>query len=199
MTPQGRQWPHSAVFNANFEQISCLVLFWCLNKKMSAGFIIKNRAFFFWWHFLCNEWKWWSGLLHLWQWVVVSVQKILSNIVCSCSFWMWHYRLTRNFLITVILFPWKYAGEMVFFLLSFTGKLKWMINYLMINYLFCLFVLLHDLKANWEIFRLTPFRAKSIVVLKMYNPWIEKNNENEIIYEKYMKSFSVSIISKNDK
>ena len=80
------------------------------------------------------------------------------------------------------------------FLLSFTGKLKWMINYL-----FCLFVLLHDLKTNWEIFRLTPFRAKIIVVLKMYNPWIEKNNENEIIHEKCMKSFSVSIISKNDK
>ena len=174
-------------------------LLWCLNKKMSAGFIITNRAFFFWWHFLCNEWKWWSGLLHLRQWVVVFVQKILSNIVCSFSFWMWHYRLTRNFLITVILFPWKYASEMVFFFLSFAGKLKWMINYLMINYLFCLFVLSHDLKANWEIFRLPSFRAKSIVVLKMYNSWIEKNNENEIIHEKYMKSFSVSIISKNDK
>ena len=198
MTPQGRQWPHSAVFNANFEQISCLVLVF---EQENVGWIYHNKSciFFFWWHFLCNEWKWWSGLLHLRPWLVVFVQKILSNIVCSFSFWMWHYRLTRNFLITVILFPWKYAGEMVFFLLSFTGKLKWMINYLMINYLFCLFVLSHDLKANWEIFRLTSFRGKSIVVLKMYNSWIEKNNENEIIHEKYMKSFSVSIISNNDK
>ena len=45
MTPQGRQWPHSAAFNANFEQISCLVL--VFEQENAAGFIIANRAFFF--------------------------------------------------------------------------------------------------------------------------------------------------------
>ena len=51
-------------------------------------------------------------------------------------------------------------------LLNFTGKLKWLT---LLQILFCLFITLHDLKENWEILRLSPFRPKSIADHKMYN------------------------------
>ena len=197
MTPQGRQWPHSAVFNANFEQISCLALVF---EQENVGWIYHNKSCIF---FLTTLFM---------QWVKMVVRSSAFTAMGCCfrsentfkySMFIFFLNVTLpldqeffNHCDTISLKICRWNG---IFLLSFTGKLKWMINYFMINYLFCLFVLSHDLKANWEIFRLPSFRAKSIVVLKMYNSWIEKNNENEIIHEKYMKSFSVSIISKNDK
>ena len=51
-------------------------------------------------------------------------------------------------------------------LLNFTGKLKWLT---LLQIFFCLFIISHDLKENWEILRLSPFRPKSIADRKMYN------------------------------